>query len=64
MEEKAKRTIEQCLKDGIELMDNAIEIDHPDTIIAVTAGGLKSVMIIMLEMAKRIEELEKKNETV
>ena len=58
MEEKAKRSIEQCLKDGMELMDNAIETDHSDTIIAVTAGSLKGVMIIMLEMAKRIEELE------
>lgn len=64
MEEKTKRTIEQCLKDGMELMDDAIKTDHPDTIIAITAGSLKGAMIIMLEMAKRIEALEKKNETV
>lgn len=58
MEEKAKRSIEQCLNDGMELMDNAIATEHPDTIIAVTAGSLKGVMMVMLEMAKRIEALE------
>ena len=58
MEEKPKRPIEQCLNDGMELLDNAIATEHPDTIIAVTAGSLKGVMMIMLEMAKRIEALE------
>ena len=58
MEEKLKRPIEQCLNDGMELIDNTIATEHPDTIIAVTAGSLRGVMMIMLEMVKRIEALE------